>query len=166
MAKDWVKDARREAKAKFNAQSEVEKEVSNLKENQAKLSKQLKEVVRAKDSSEAGLWNAENQAEEQRKQLHYIEINLATKKQLVKEIREELQKAKEATQLAKGAAEAKKQAAYTLGVGETQARLTKEFSLVCKEYCDISWDKALDAAKVPMDSDLRWPESVYYDPNS
>ena len=140
--------------------------MSNLKENQAKLSKQLKEVVRAKDSSEAGLWNAENQAEEQRKQLHYIEINLATKKQLVKEIREELQKAKEATQLAKGAAEAKKQAAYTLGVEETQAKLTKEFSLVCMEYCDISWDKALYAAKVPMDSDLRWPESVYYDPNS
>ena len=82
--------------------------MSNLKENQAKLSKQLKEVVRAKDSSEAGLWNAENQAEEQRKQLHYIEINLATKKQLVKEIREELQKAKEATQLAKEAVEAKK----------------------------------------------------------
>ena len=64
--------------------------MSNLKENQAKLSKQLKEVVRAKDSSEAGLWNAENQAEEQRKQLHYIEINLATKKQLVKDLRKEL----------------------------------------------------------------------------
>ena len=90
MAKDWVKNARSEAKAEFNSRSEVEKEVSNLKENQAKLSEQLKEVIRAKDSSEAGLWNAENQAEEQRKQLHYIEINLATEKQLVKEIREKL----------------------------------------------------------------------------
>ena len=41
MAEDWVKDARNEAKAKFNARSEIEKEVGNLKENQAKLFEQL-----------------------------------------------------------------------------------------------------------------------------
>ena len=38
MAEDWVKDARSEAKAEFNARSEVEKELGALKENQAKLS--------------------------------------------------------------------------------------------------------------------------------
>ena len=47
---------------------------------------------------------------------------------------------------------------------ETQARLTEEFSVVAKEYCDISWGKALDATGVPDDSSLRRPESVYYDP--
>ena len=47
---------------------------------------------------------------------------------------------------------------------ETQARLTEEFFAVAKEYCDISWGKALDATGVPADSGLRWPESVYYDP--
>ena len=31
MAEDWVKDARSEAKAKFNARSEVEKKVGTLK---------------------------------------------------------------------------------------------------------------------------------------
>ena len=67
MAEDWVKDARSEAKAEFNARSEVEKEVGTLKEGQAKLSEQLKEAVRARDSSEAGLKNAKMQAEEQRK---------------------------------------------------------------------------------------------------
>ena len=67
MAEDWVKDARNEAKAEFNARSEVEKEVGNLKEEQAKLSEQLKEAIRAKDSSETGLKNVEKQAEEQRK---------------------------------------------------------------------------------------------------
>ena len=67
MAEDWVKDARSEAKVEFNAWFEIEKEVGNLKENQAKLSKQLKEAVRARDSSEAGLKNAEKQAEEQHK---------------------------------------------------------------------------------------------------
>ena len=47
---------------------------------------------------------------------------------------------------------------------ETQARLTEEFFAVAKEYCDISWGKALDATGVPADSSLRRPESVYYDP--
>ena len=54
------------------------------------------------------------------------------------ELREELRKAREAIQLVKEATEAKKQAAYTLGVEETQARLTEEFSVVCRDYCDIS----------------------------
>ena len=93
--------------------------MGTLKENQAQLSKQLKEVVRARDSSEAGLKTTEKQAEDLRKQLHYTEINLATEKQLVTELREELQKAREAVQLVKEASEAEKQAAYMLGVEET-----------------------------------------------
>ena len=144
----------------FNARSEVEKEVGALKEGQAKLFEQLQEAIRARDSFEAGLKNVEMQAEKQCKQLHYTEINLAIEKQLLKE----LQKAREAAQLAKEADEAEKQVAYTLGVEETQAKLTEKFSLVCREYCGISWGKTLDAAGVPMDSDLRRPESVYYDP--
>ena len=32
------------------------------------------------------------------------------------------------------------------------------------QYCDISWGKNLDVAGVPVDSDLRRPESIYYDP--
>ena len=46
---------------------------------------------------------------------------------------------------------------------ETQARLTEEFSAVARDYCDISWSKALDAAGIPADSSLRRPESIYYD---
>ena len=80
---------------------------------------------------------------------------MATEKQLVMELREELRKAREAAQLLKEAAEVEKQAAYTLGVEETQARLTKEFSAVARDYCDISWGKALDAAGVPANSSLR-----------
>ena len=90
-----------------------------MKENQAQLSEQLKEVVKARDSSEAGLKTTEKQAEDLRKQLHYTEINLATEKQLVTELREELQKAREAVQLVKEASEAEKQVAYMLGVEET-----------------------------------------------
>ena len=54
---------------------------------------------------------------------------------------------------------------YTLGVQETQGRLTEEFSAVARDYCDISWGKALDVAGVPADSSLRQPESIYYDPD-
>ena len=52
-----------------------------------------------------------------------------------------------------------------MGVQETQSRLTEEFSAVARDYCDISWGKALDAAGIPSDSSLRWPESIYYDPD-
>ena len=44
---------------------------------------------------------------------------MATEKQLVTDLQEELRKAREATQLLKEAAEAEKQAAYTLGMEKT-----------------------------------------------
>ena len=123
----------------------------------------MKEVVKARDSTEAGLKTTEKQVKDLCKQLHYNEINLTTEKQLVTELREELKKTKEAVQLVKEATEAEKQASYTLGVEETQARLTEELTAVCRDYCSISWGKALDAVGVPVGSDLRRPESIYYD---
>ena len=48
----------------------------------------------------------------------------------MKNLREELRKAREAAQLLKEAAEAEKQASYALGVQETQSRLIEEFSAV------------------------------------
>ena len=119
------------------------------------MAEQLKEAVRVRDNAEAGLKTTEKQFEDICKQLHYTEINLAIEKQLVTELCEELRKAREATQLLKEAAKAEKQAAYTLGVEETQARLAEDFSAVTRDYCDISWGKALDVAGVPVDSGLR-----------
>ena len=84
---------------------------------------------------------------------------------MVTELREELHKAREAAQLFKEAAEAKKQAAYALGVQETQGRFTEEFFAVARDYYNISWGKALDVAGIPADSSLRRPESIYYDPD-
>ena len=90
---------------------------------------------------------------------------MATEKQLVTDLREELRKAREATQLLKEAVEVEKQAAYKLGMEETLARLTEEFSAVARDYYNISWDKALDATRIPANSGLRRPESIYYDPD-
>ena len=159
-----MKNARGETRVALDTRAEVETELGTLKEKHAKMAEQLKEAVRVRDSAEAGLKTTERQFEEVRKELHYSEINLATEKQMVTELRKELHKARETAQLFKEAAEAKKQAAYTLGVQETQSRLTEEFSAVARDYCDISWGKALDAAGIPSDSSLRRLESIYYDP--
>ena len=63
----------------------------------------------------------------------------------MKGLRAELEKSRESAklaetdaQLAKEALEAEKQAAYTLGVTQTQARLTEKFAKVCREYCDVT----------------------------
>ena len=165
MVEEWVKNARGETRVTLDAQAEVEVELGALKENHAKMVKQLKEAVRARDSAKADLKMTERQFEEVCKKLHYTEINLATEKQMVTELREELRKAREAAQLFKEAVEAEKQAAYALGVQETQGRLTEEFSAVARDYCDISWGKALDVAGIPADSSLRRPDSIYYDPD-
>ena len=85
-----MKNARSEARAAFDARSEVEVKLGALKENHSKMAEQLKEAVRARDSTEAGLKTIEKQFEDIQKQLHYTEINMATEKQLVMELREEL----------------------------------------------------------------------------
>ena len=115
MAEEWVKNARGETRVALDAQVEVEAELGALKEKQAKMAEQLKEAVRARDNAEVGLKTTERQFEEVRNELHYSEINLATEKHMVTELR----KARETAQLLKEATEAEKQAAYALGVQET-----------------------------------------------
>ena len=116
MAEDWVKSASSKVRTAFDARSEVEVELGTLKENHSKMAEQLNEAVRARDNAEVGLNITEKQFEDICKQLHYTEINLATEKQLVAELREELRKAREAAQLVKEVAEVENQAAYTLGM--------------------------------------------------
>ena len=116
MAEEWVKNARGETRVALDAQVEVEAELGALKEKQAKMAKQMKEALRARDSVEAGLKTTKNKFEEICKEQHYSGINLVTEKQMVTELREELRKAREAAQLLKEATEAEKQAAYDLGV--------------------------------------------------
>ena len=88
------------------------------------------------------------------------EINLATEKQAVLDLKVMFQKAKEEVQLAKEAAEAEKRVTYQLGMEETEVRLIEELSEVCRDYCSITWDKALNAAGVPTDSAWRLLENT------
>ena len=64
MAEEWVKSARSEARVAFDARSEVEVELSALKENHSKMAEQQKEAVKARDSTEAGLKTTEKQFED------------------------------------------------------------------------------------------------------
>ena len=125
----------------------------------------LKDADQARRSAKAGLKTVERQTEDQRQKLHLIEIDLATERQLVMDLKAKLRKTREAAQLAKEVAETEKKASYQLGMEETEIRLVEEHSEVCRHYCDATWDKALSAVGVPANSTLRQPGSIYYHPD-
>ena len=72
---------------------------------------------------------AEAQAKDQCKQLYTTQINLATKKAAVLDLKAELQKAQEALKVANESAKVTEAAAYECRVVETEARLTAEVLL-------------------------------------
>ena len=140
MADEWDYNARNEANTEPLSRADVEKSLEALKQEQAELSEKLKEANKARLSAEVDLKTVERQAEDQHKKLHLTKIDLATQRQLVIELKVGLQEskeaarlAKEAVRLAKEAAEAEKQASYLLGVEETQVRLAKKLSEVCRD---------------------------------
>lgn len=69
-----------------------------------------------------------------RQKLHITEINLATKKQSVLDLKAELQKAKDVAWVAREAAETMVKVAYERGVKETETRLDEEVAVVCRDY--------------------------------
>ncbi|XP_065632211.1 uncharacterized protein LOC112009726 [Quercus suber] len=170
VAEEWNRKAYVEAQAEAQARSEAERALGSLKDEVSQISDQLKGVTQERDSFHAGLRNAETQAEAQRKLLNETQKNLSTENDLVKELRVELLKAKEAAkearrdaQLAKEATKAEKKASYQLGVETTEKGLTEQFASIARDYCDMTWGKALDATGVPADSELRLPENIFYD---
>ena len=108
MAKEWVRNSHSETRVALDARDVAETQLGTLKDKQAQMAEQVKDALRQKDSAEAGLKTTERQVEDIHKELHYYEINLATKKQIVPELREELRKVREAAQLLKEATEVEK----------------------------------------------------------
>ena len=72
--------------------------------------------------------------EDQRRKLYTTEINLATEKQTVLNLKAKLQKTKDATLVAREAAEAAVNASYERGVLDTETRLAEEVAIVCRDY--------------------------------
>ena len=140
----------------------VEKAVGVLKLEKESPSEKVKEAIKARDSTEAGLKTTTRQAKNMRQQLHLTEINLATKKQTVLDLKAQLKQAKEATRVAREAVKAAMAASYECGVKDTEARLTVEVAVVCRDYCTESWGVAMDRAGVPTDSKLRRIENIFF----
>ena len=65
---------------------------------------------------------------------------------MVLNLKTELQKAQEALAMAKEAVKTAEVAAYERGVVETEVRLTAEVTIVCRDYCAETYNKALDRA--------------------
>ena len=113
-------------------------------------------------SAEAGLKNVQDQAEDQRKKHYLTEIELATQKQLVLDLKADLEKAKAIARTAEEAAKASREASYNLEVEEIEIQLAEELAEVCKDYCKETWIEALNLVGVPAASKWRWAVSVYY----
>ena len=75
-------------------------------------------------------------------------------KALVKETKDEAMKAKDAAE----------QHGYDVRVAETKDSLRAEVPAVCRTYCALIWDEALNQAGVEASSVLRKAKSIYYPP--
>ena len=162
VAEERVKNAHDEAKAEAHSRFKVEKALGALKEEHMQLPEKLKEVDKARLNIEAGLKTEERQAENQRQKLHITEINLATKKQIVLNLKAELQKAKDAARVAREAVEVAVETSYECGVQDTKTRLAEQVSILCRDYCTESWGVAMDQERVPVDPDLRRVENIFF----
>ena len=162
VAEEWAKKAREDLHIEVQSCIAAEKATGALRLEKDRLNKEVKDTLKARNSTEAGLKTTTQQAEDMCKQFHMFEINLATKKQMVSDLKAQLLKAKEAARLAKEVAEAVVAASYERGVADTEARLTEEVATVCRDYIAMSWGVALDRAAVPADSDLKKIENIFF----
>ena len=75
-------------------------------------------------------------------------------KALAEKTRDEAVKAKDATE----------QHGYEVGVAETEDNLSAEVPAMCRTYCALVWDEALNQGEVEVSSVLRKVESIYCPP--
>ena len=85
--------------------------------------------------------------------LHLTEINLAIEKQTFLDLKAELQKEREATRVAGEALEATVSALSCMA---------EEVAAVCRDYVLESWRVAMERVGVPIDSELRRIENIFF----
>ena len=162
VAEEWVKNSREEINAEVQSRLAAEKAAGVLKQEKDSLADKVKEAIQAWDSAVAGLKTTEKQAKDRRQKLHVTEINLATEKQAVLDLKAQLQRAEGAAWVAREVAEATVKASYERGVLDTEVRLTEKVAVVCRDYCTESWGVVMDRAGVPADSELRRVENIFF----
>ena len=138
VAEEWAKKSREGLNSEVQSRLAAEKATGVHRLEKDCKNKEIKEALKARDSAEAGLKTTNKQAEDMRQQLHLSEINLATEKQMVLDLKAELSKTKEAACLAREVHEAAVAASYERGVADTKARLIEEVATVCRDYITMS----------------------------
>ena len=140
------------------------------KRNQ-ELKKKLLEVEKERKYAVAALESTEKQAESQRLLLRTTEDNLATFKTQISSLKKKLEEVEKARVLAEKAWEEAEKAkdeveqhGYNVGVAETEDALRAEVPAICKTYCALTWDEALNQTGIEASSVLRKAGSVYYPP--
>ena len=104
MAEEWVKDAWNDVKNEVHLRLDTEKALGATNEENEELLSKLIAEERERKSVEARLKNGQTQVKDQCKLFYQTEIELATSRQLVMDLKADLQKAKEAAQFVKEAA--------------------------------------------------------------
>ena len=160
VAEEWVKDAWNEVRAEANLRAEVTKSLGAMKQENQELAAQLTTEERARRRAGAGLKNAQDQVKA--KKLYLTEIELVTQKQLVLDLKVELEKAKAAARTAEEATGALRLTSYEQRVQEIEVRLADELAEVCRDYCKEVWLEALNLAGVLAASEWREARNIYY----
>ena len=154
-----MKDAQYEGRLEDNLHVETSKSLATIEKKNKELALKLVTADKDRKSTEAGLKNAQTLVEEQSKKLNYTEIQLATTNQQFETMKAKLEKTKEAAQAAVDASEQK---FYDLGVKETEVFLTDKLVEDCRDYCLKVWTEALILTRVPVASEWKKAENVYY----
>ena len=137
---------------------------SVAEKNNQELKKKLLEVEKERKYATVALENAEKQSESQRLLLHTVEDNLATSKTQIAALKKKLEEVEKAREEANKAKDEAEQHDYDVGMAETEDALRAEVPAVCRTYCALTWDEALNQAGVKASSVLRKAGSVCYPP--
>ncbi|XP_065618607.1 uncharacterized protein LOC112029546 [Quercus suber] len=143
----------------------------NIKRYLGMLKKRLTAEESARKSADSALEGAQRQVEDQRQLLRDANAQLATSKEQVLILQKQLkevQKLRDQAEKAKAEVEKERDVAeqhgYDVDVAERKDTFGAEVPVVCREYCSLTWQEALNRAGVESSSELRKPENVYLPP--
>ena len=90
MAEDWVRSATNSLNVEIQNRHDVEKALGMANHEKTQLAEKLKVVESGRKSAEAGLKSVEAEAEDWCKELYTTQLNLATEKAVVLDLKSKL----------------------------------------------------------------------------
>ena len=90
VVEDWVQSATNSLNAEIQNRHDIEKALGVVNHEKTQLAEKLKVVESRQKSAEAGLRSVEVQVEDQRKELSTTQLNLASEKAVVLDLKSQL----------------------------------------------------------------------------